>query len=516
MEPRRLAAIDIGSNSTRSIIAEVDGEGVFRVLDDEKESTRIGEGMGKNKTLSAAAMQRTLQALQRMTDIARGFGAEKIQAIATSAVREAKNREIFLRRVEQDVGLKIKVVSGEEEARLAFLSILHHFDLGSQRFFALDIGGGSAAIVSARGPHVEKIHCLGLGAVRLTEKFLRHDPLHEGEYQALRKHVKKMLLPIRTAEEQGVQILIGSGGTITTIAELHKAMQEEKYTGVHGYEWNRAQVLHVLESLRRKSLKERRKLPGLNPERADIIVAGVTVVNQVMKVFEINTLRVSARGIREGLILDMIAGPAARKKSLPPQPVSASRRESVRAFAESCRFEAPHARHVTKLALAIYDQLLRPSENQIAYERDLLEAAGLLHDIGYFINYTRHHKHSYHLIIHSPLVGFSPREIAIIANLARYHRRAEPSKRHAEFAQLGKPDQKLVLRLAAILRVADGLDRSHSQRIQELHCEKNANKTLLHLQSNKDLAIEIWGAQQKDRLFTAVFDTRLEYKRLAP
>ncbi len=516
MEPKRLAAIDIGSNSTRSIIVEADGEGNFRVLDDEKESTRIGEGMGQSKSLSAAAMQRTIQALQRMTDIARGFGAEKIQAIATSAVREAKNREAFLRRVEDEVGLKVKVISGEEEARLAFLSMLHHFDLNEQRFLGLDIGGGSAAIISARGHHVEKIHCFELGAVRLTERFLHDDPLGESEYKALRKHLKKTLLPIRQAEEPGVQILIGSGGTITTIAELHKALQQEKYTGVHGYELNRAQVMHVLEALRYKSLKERRKLPGLNPERADIIVAGVTVVNQVMKIFEINTLRVSARGIREGMILDMIAGPAsARRKILVQKPAAASRRESVKAFAESCRFEAPHSLHVTHLALDIYDQLLRPNENQIAYERDLLEAASILHDVGYFINYTRHHKHSYHLIIHSPLVGFSPREIAIIANLARYHRRAEPSKRHPEFAQLSKPDQKLVLKLSGILRLADGLDRSHGQRIQALHCEKSSKKTILNLSSDKDIGIEIWGAQQKDGLFKEIFETEVGYKHVA-
>src|SRR5262245_26758166 len=308
MEPRRLAAIDIGSNSTRPIIVEVDGESNFRVLDDEKESTRIGEGMARSRNLPASAMQRTIRALQRMTDIARGFGAEKIQAIATSAVREAKNRDVFLQRVEDETGLKVKVISGEEEARMAFLSILHHFDLGNQHFFGLDLGGGSAAIISARGPHVEKIYCLELGAVRLTEKFLRRDPISEAEYQALRKFIKRMLLPIRASGEPSAQILIGSGGTVTTIAELHKAMQGEKYTGVHGYELNRAQVMHVLDALRHKSLKERRKLPGLNPERADIIIAGMTVVNQVMKFLKINTLRVSARGIREGLILDMIAG----------------------------------------------------------------------------------------------------------------------------------------------------------------------------------------------------------------
>lgn len=516
-DSKRLAAIDIGTNSVRSLIVEADAAGGFRVLDDEKESTRIGEGMGARRTLAAAPLQRTIQALQRMTDIARGFGAEKIEAIATSAVREAKNREIFLKRVANEVGLQVRVISAEEEARLAFLSFLRHFDLGTQRFLGLDIGGGSAAIISAHGPHMENIHCLALGAVRLTERFMRHDPISEADYKAMRKHVKERLLALRDAGETGAHMMIGSGGTLTTIAELHKAMHAEKYAGVHGYEMRRAQVKHVLDLVRYKTLKERRKLPGLNPERADIILAGVTVVNQIMKIFEINTLRISARGIREGLILEMIARSAGeRQKTLLQKSASGSRKDSVLAFAESCRYEARHSQHVTRLALSLYDQLLQHGEGAAVYERDLLEAGGLLHDVGYFINYTRHHKHSYHLIIHAHLVGFSPRELALIANLARYHRRAEPGLRHQEFAQLSRADQKTVRRLAAILRLADGLDRSHSQRIEVINCDRFGRKTILHLLSPQDLGIEIWGAQQKAGLFEEVFDTTLVYKHVKP
>ncbi len=517
MDPKRLAAIDIGTNSVRSIIVEADEQHNIRVLDDEKESTRLGEGMGRRRTLAAAAVQRTILALQRMTDIARGFGAQKIETIATSAVREAKNQAAFLQRVEEEVGLKVRVISAEEEARLAFLSFLRHFDLGTQRFLGLDIGGGSAAIISAHGPHVENIHCLDLGAVRLTEKFVRLDPITNSDYRALRKYVKRRLLALREAGETGAQRLIGSGGTLTTIAELHKAMRSEKYAGVHGYEMQRAQVKHVLDLLRYKTLKERRKLPGLNPERADIIVAGVTVVNQIMKVFEINTLKISGRGIREGLILEMLAGSAgARSKLLLRKTAAGNRKESVMAFAESCRYEAPHAQHVTRLALSLYDQILKTSEGHAGYERDLLEAGGLLHDIGYFINYTRHHKHSYHLIIHANLVGFSPRELAIIANLARYHRRAEPSPRHEEFAQLSRADQKLVRRLSALLRLADGLDRSHSQRIEVINCDRFDKKTILHLVAKQDLGIEIWGAQQKAGLFEEIFQTEVVYKHVNP
>jgi exopolyphosphatase/guanosine-5'-triphosphate,3'-diphosphate pyrophosphatase len=518
MKSRRLAAIDIGTNSVRSIIVEVDDASQFRVLDDEKEITRIGEGMGRRSHLSRDAMQRTIRALQRMTDIARGFGTQKVQAVATSAVREAKNREIFLRRVEEEVGLKVRVITAEEEAWLAFLSILHHFDIGEQHFLGLDIGGGSATIISGHGPHVEKVHCLPLGAVRLTEKFLHSDPLSDVDYKALRRHLKQLLLPIRDAGEVGGNMLIGSGGTITTLAELQKAMQREKYTGVHGYEMNRAQVKRVLDLLKRKTLKERRSLPGLNPDRADIIIAGAAVVNQVMKIFAINTLKVSNRGIREGLILQMIAGNTIHynKRAWSKLQPAAGWRESVKAFAESCRYEAPHSQHVTRLALSIFDQLFPPQNGNAANERDLLEAAAILHDIGYYINYTRHHKHSYHLIVHSHLLGFSPRDIAIIANIARYHRRAEPSKRHENLAGLSPPDRKLVKKLSAILRLADGLDRSHSQRIQEVRCKQNNNRLTLHLVSDKDIEIEIWGARQKAGLFEEVFKTKVAYKRITP
>ncbi|MDZ7344909.1 MAG: Ppx/GppA family phosphatase, partial [candidate division KSB1 bacterium] len=444
-------------------------------------------------------------------------GAQKIKAVATSAVREAANRRFFLRQVKNNVGLSVQVISAEEEAWLAFLSMLHHFDLGQQRFLGLDIGGGSAALISGRGPHVENIHCLPLGAVRLTEKFLSKDPISEADNQALRKHIKKLLRPIKAAGEMGSSILIGSGGTMTTLAELHKTMQREKYSGVHGYEMNRAQVRRVLDLLLRKSLKERRALPGLNPDRADIIVAGVTVVNQVMKSFEINTLKVSDRGIREGLILQMITGETLsyKKRSVQKYPKS-SRRKSVQAFAESCRYEAAHSQHVTRLALSLFDQLFPTPNEKIVNARDLLEAAGILHDIGYYINYTRHHKHSYHLIVHSHLVGFSPREIEVIANIARYHRRAEPKKRHENFAKLSRPDRKLVKQLSAILRLADGLDRSHSQRIREVRCEQMNQTLLLNLVSNKDIDIEIWGAKQKAGLFEKTFKRKIVYKPIEP
>jgi exopolyphosphatase/guanosine-5'-triphosphate,3'-diphosphate pyrophosphatase len=354
-----------------------------------------------------------------------------------------------------------------------------------------------------------------LGAVRLTEQFLRSDPISEKDFKALRRHIKQHLLPIRNAGEVSAATLIGSGGTMTTLAEVHKMMQREKYEGVLGYELNGAEVSHVLDVLRHKRLKERRATPGLNPDRADIIVAGITVVNQVMKVFDINLLKVSDRGIREGLVLQMIAGDSVldNKRTLTKYP-AASRRESVKAFAESCRYEAPHSQHVTKLALGIFDQLFPPGEEQTANERDLLEAASVLHDVGYYINYTRHHKHSYHLIVHSRLIGFSPREMAVIANVARYHRRAEPRKKHENFAALSQADKKLVLQLSAILRLADGLDRSHSQRIQEVRCENRGKKLTLYLISDKDVEIEIWGATQKAELFEEVFKTKVVYKHV--
>ncbi|HEX8959943.1 MAG TPA: Ppx/GppA phosphatase family protein, partial [Geobacteraceae bacterium] len=465
MKHDRLAAIDIGTNSIRCIVVEMDRKGTFRVLDDEKATVRLGEGIARDNAISAAAWQRAMDALVRMKKIVDGYGVIGVEAVATSAVRRATNGDAFVRAVTDTVGIDIAVISGEEEAELAALSALHSFDMAGKRYVMADIGGGSVEVVTALGNHIEEIYSLDLGAVVLTENFITADPVRKGDYLKLRRHVRKTLKAACIDEVQPVQSLIGSGGTMTSIAAMTMAMRKEEYGSVHGYEVLRSEVVHLLAMLLRKDLKGRRAIPGLNPDRADIIVAGVTAVDELMAFFDANLLKINERGLREGLILK-----ALRKYNLiPAERKPRSWRESVLEFARSCHFDEEHSVQVARLSLEIFDAVAS-SFGLAEKERQLLEAAALLHDVGYLISYSGHHKHSYHLVRHADLFGFTPREREIIASVARYHRKALPKKKHDSFARLSPQDKALVSRLGGILRLADGLDRRRNSVVSALDC----------------------------------------------
>ncbi|HEX9023326.1 MAG TPA: Ppx/GppA family phosphatase, partial [Geobacteraceae bacterium] len=303
MKRNRLAAVDLGTNSVRCIVVEVDKGGKYRVLDDEKATVRLGEGIATEGAIAPAAWQRTMEALSRMKKIIDGYGVIGIETVATSAVRRAANGAAFVKAVADNPGLAIEIISGEEEGELAALSALHNFSMEGTRYALADIGGGSVEVVTALGSHIDEIYSLDLGAVVLTENFITTDPVNQKEYLRLRRKVRKTLKAAFPPEEFPVNCLLGSGGTMTSIAAMVMAMRKEGYGSIHGYEVFRSEVVHLLAMLLRKSLKERRALPGLNPERADIIIAGVTVVDELMELFKANLLKINERGIREGLIL---------------------------------------------------------------------------------------------------------------------------------------------------------------------------------------------------------------------
>lgn len=420
----RLAAIDIGTNSFRCIVVEIDKQGNFRVLDDEKATVRLGEGLTKSGIISQAAEQRAIEALRRMAQISAGLKAEIAAVVATSAVRKALNRSQFLRHVKKATGLEINVISGAEEAELASLSIHHNFDMDKQRYAIADIGGGSVEIVFATGRHTESIVSLELGAVFLTEKFLCRDPVDPEELKQLRKYIRKTLKNAGIGDGLPVSCLIGSGGTMTNIGSMVMAMRGEHYESIHRYEVMHSEIIHLLAMLSRSSQTERRQIPGLNPERADIILAGMMLTDELLRRCRTNLLRINAQGIREGLILQSMQ----HRGLLPHKHRSRNWRTSIVEFARSCRFDEAHSTQVNRLARQIFTAV-GPAKQLTARHARLLEAGALLHDIGYFISYDRHHKHSYHLIRHANLFGFTPREREIIANLARYHRKSRPKKK---------------------------------------------------------------------------------------
>jgi exopolyphosphatase/guanosine-5'-triphosphate,3'-diphosphate pyrophosphatase len=502
MKTAPVAVIDIGSNTIRSLVVEPLPGGGYRTLDDEREVARLASGLTRRGALTDIAIRRAVRALERMAAIARGRGVRRIRTIATSAIRRARNRAHFVERVRESTGLRVRVISGAEEARLAFRSAALSFDLGSSPCAVVDVGGGSTELVLAIGGHIQEVHSLPLGAVTLTETHRASDPVRHREFRALRRTVRRALRAAGIEPDPRPVVLIASGGTASAVAQLMMARENLLGRGVQGFEMTQADLLHLRAALLRRTLAERRRMPGLSPDRADIIVAGVTILYEIMDRLRVNTLKVSARGIRHALVEHLIHGHGPHR---PPAPGRGGRLLAAEAFGRSLRFEQAHARQVQRLALRLFDELAGPLGLE-AGGRDLLAAAALLHDIGYVVSFRQHHKHTYHLIAHAQIDGFTPREHELMALVARYHRKAPPRGRHSAWAALPGRWRDVVRRLAALLRIADGLDRRHSQRVRDLCCRVGPRRVLIDLVGDGDLSVEIHGASGKAALFRRVFD----------
>ena len=500
----RLAAIDIGTNSIRCIVVEAAPNGKFKILDDEKATVRLGEGLYRTGELTPASWQRAIEALVRMKKVVDGYRVRAIEAVATSAVRQAANGREFIELVDREVGITVQVISGEEEAELAVLSARHNFDMEGIPHAMIDIGGGSVEIITAFGGHVEELVSLPLGAVVLTERFIKSDPVAAMDEERLRKYIRSSLHD-RFEEGFPAYCLLGSGGTMNAIASMVMAMGNEGYQSVHGYDILRSQVVHLLAMLLRKGFGERRSVPGLNADRSDIIIAGVTAVDELMRFFGANILRINERGIREGLILRGL-----RRHGLLPQEEQPPRswREVILEFARSCHFDEEHSLHVTRLCLTLFDHLA----GQFCLgerERQVLEAAAILHDVGYLISYESHHKHTYLLIRHAELFGFTPRERELIANVARYHRKSLPKKKHESYARLAPADRLLVQQLGGILRLCDGLDRRRNSQVRTLDCSLTSSTFTITVADQEDVSVELFGGSAKGDLFEIAFGRKL-------
>jgi exopolyphosphatase/guanosine-5'-triphosphate,3'-diphosphate pyrophosphatase len=302
--------------------------------------------------------------------------------------------------------------------------------------------------------------------------------------------------------------MIGAGGTFMALANISMRQRGEAGGSVAHHELTRSEVRHIADRLRSLPLRTRRAVPGLNPDRADIIIAGILVIERLMKLLHVNRLQVHDRGVRDGLMLRMIAEAFGRK--LKPAEESADPLGAVQQFAATCGFEQAHSQHVAKLALQLFDQL-QDHLKLPADERLLLEAAAYLHEIGYLINYEKHHQHSYHLILHGNLRGLTPKQRELIANIARYHRKSLPKQKHENFARLNSEEQATVMRMSALLRLADGLERTHMQRVQAVECEWRKKTAIITLVADQLPEVDMWGGKQKGDLFEKAFDTTLDF-----
>ena len=503
---RRVAAIDIGSNSIRQIVADVSPEGAIQVVDEMKAAPRLATGLATTGELSETSIRSAIEAIDRMATLARQLGAERIDAVATSAVREAANASAFLATVQRTTGLRVRVLDGDEEARLSFRSAVAHFDMGVGRTVVVDIGGGSLELALSAEGVIERLSSLPFGAIRLTEEFFSNGVTPK-RVRRLRRAVSDGIragIPLR--DWRGAQI-IGSGGTFTNLAGIYLSRQGILTArSVHDAHIPHADLEHILNMLADMTPEERRAVPGLNPERADIIVAGIAVAAEILRRVESREIVVSRYGIREGLLLE-----AARVAPTIADPGEA-RARSVGDFAFRCHVEQPHSSHVQRLALILFDSL-GERLGCTKQDRDALSDAALLHDAGYHISYERHHKHSYHLILHADLLGMPPSEQVVVANVARYHRGAPPKKEHANYGALDGTLRRRIKRLSALLRVADGFDRGHVSAVADLKTrwmQRAIRITPVPATQKTSMRLEMWGANRKSELLERVAGVPIE------
>ncbi len=495
----KIAAIDLGSNSFHVVLVETLRQGAFRVIGTDKEMVRLGARTLSRGKLPASAMARGLDALRKYKRLADSAGAEKILAVATSAIREATNGEDFLERAGQELGIWPRTIPGDEEARLIYLAVLHSIHLEGRRALVLDIGGGSVELAVGGGQGMEYGVCEKLGVLRTSEEFVKSDPLSSKDEARLVKHVERTLAPHRARlRSSGFECAIGTSGTILAVGALAlKRAGEAVPEPLHHVTVSAEQIHAARKWLVASDLKTRLKTDGLDEARADIIVAGAVVIDTILQELGVRELILCQWALREGIILDYIHGhrrSLARAEAYPDV-----RRRSVVSLAERCQWHEKHARKVAELSLALFDATAK-QHGLGEGERAQLEYAALLHDIGHHIAYTNHHKHTYYLIKNGELRGFTPLEVEVIATIARYHRRGRPRRKHLEFGALPRAQRRTVEVLAGYLRLGDALDRSHRQIVRALQVSARGSRLRVHLDVTADPALEVWGAPRRAEL----------------
>jgi exopolyphosphatase/guanosine-5'-triphosphate,3'-diphosphate pyrophosphatase len=491
----RIAAIDIGTNSVHMIVVRVRPDLSFEVIDREKAMVRLGAGGLDGKALTGEAMTAALQALSKFKRLAESHSVDVILAAATSATREARNGGEFLARIESDIGIRPRVISGAEEARLIHQAAVYGVDVGSARAVVIDIGGGSVEITLGTATSVQAARSFKIGVIRLTERFIHSDPLTRREEQKLTRHV---LGEIDRHCEQitatGFDRVIGTSGTILSLGAVAVALSGGSVPSeLRNLRVSAKQVRRLRKQVVELSLEQRLALPGLDPRRADLVVAGAVLLDAILRRLGAEDLTLCDLALREGLVLDYIRRNSrhiAKVDSIPDV-----RRRSTIELAERCNYYAEHAQQVVRLALALFDQT-RAMHGLTDREREWLEYAALLHDIGTHISYARHHRHSYYLIRNGDLRGFDPNEIEVMALVARYHRRGTPKRSHAEYAHLPAALRRTVRTLASILRVAESLDRSHTQTISGLDLRDRGDDVLMQVRTATDAELEVWATNR--------------------
>ena len=494
-------AVDIGSNSIRMQAAEVGAGGPVRILAEDRHVTRLGDSVFGEGRINDQALELTIDVLSRMAKTLAEHGVEKVRAVATSAVRDARNQNEFLAAALTALGNDVDVISGQEESRLIHLGVESKWPHPKDDILIVDIGGGSAELIQGHHGHWKAAFSKPLGAVRLTRTFLKDDPPTERHLRQLDEYIEEKLRPVVEAfgSDRPRRTIATAATASAVVCAAHRVPRSRREL-VDRVRISKAQLGRLYANLSRRGLEERRLTPGIGPRRAEVIIAGCAVLRRILDDFGLPSLYYSRAGLRDGLIADLAQADAEARSSR----LDDDRRRVVRDLAR--HYGVPLK--VAAMAVTLFESL-QPLHELPGSAGRYLEAAAYLHDIGHFVSDSRHHKHSYYLVANSDLAGFTARERMLVANLCRYHRKALPSPNHDNFKALTDDDKRMVERLIPALRLADSLDRSREQRVSDVRVRVRRSRVELQLVASEEVDLEQWAAQQVEGAFQQVYDRRL-------
>jgi exopolyphosphatase/guanosine-5'-triphosphate,3'-diphosphate pyrophosphatase len=513
---RVVTFIDMGTNSIRILVVRLNPNHSYTILTRQKQQVRLGEGEFEDEEIRPEAMDRAVVVTQKFTDLARTFHSEEFVAVATSATREATNQNELLHRIRQEAQLDVRVISGREEARLIYLGVISGTHTGNRRVVCIDIGGGSTEIAVGDARDCHYLDSFRLGAIRLVNLYGTGDSrgvITPEHYRKIQQHVRDTIIhSAETIRGHRPDCAIGSSGTIMNLAEIaDKVFRTTPSSASAG----KSPVLtcrdlkKVIDLLCPLTLEQRRKVPGINPERADIIVAGAVILETIMHELGLAEIAITPRGLQDGLLVDYLS----RMDNFPLLGELTPRQRSVLQLGRSCGINEVHARTVTSLVLEMFDSARERKLHDFSdTERELLEYAAFLHDIGSFISYTNHHAHSYYIIRNSELLGFDDKEVNLIASLARFHRKKSPKKKDPGIAGFDTREQRILRLLSSFLRLGESLDRSHAALVRHVRFSSaGKDAARLEILARGDCQLELWGIENEKRAFEKAFGRKLVF-----
>jgi exopolyphosphatase/guanosine-5'-triphosphate,3'-diphosphate pyrophosphatase len=511
IEGQVVGFVDIGTNSVRLLVVRINPNFSTTVVSQEKEVVRLGEQEFRDKLLKPEAMNRAIFVCGKFVKLAKTYGATEIVAVGTSAIREARNRSDFLRNLLDVTGLNVHVISGQEEARLICLGVSSGIDIGDEKAIFIDLGGGSTEIAIGDQNKCFYVHSLRLGAIRITTQFIGEGwtgPVPNNVYNQTKNYARTRLQEVKAkVREFGVRYAWGSSGTVINLAEIANKLFKKNGNGgcLSLTRKNLNKLTPILCSL---SLEERRKLPAINPDRADIIVAGAAIIEVIMEEFGLEEISISHRELRDGMLVDYLS----KFKGFRELQKTPTRNRSILHLGRSCSFDEKHSETVGSLAMQLFDSSKQIGLHSLGEsERDLLRHASTLHDVGDFLSFNDHHLHSHYIISNAELLGFDQKEILIMANIARFHRKKLPTKKALKATGLDEETEDAIAILSTFLRFAEKLDRSHCGLVTKAEFTyAGKDQVLLQFYSDSDCSLEEWSIVQNKQAFFEVFGKQLD------